>query len=238
MVIFPSDYGHRPYDFCTRSDLKHWSRARQAPTPEGFAGIHHSPRGRPWWFPRLFMEGFNKNEAQKKPPRSDQKEKTHIVTLWWDLVWLKRMIVVHQAECRFWGKLGGFHPPCRARPLRLRCRDYLRLATARPNKDVVSCGEDGWIILVGMYLTMIWRFPNIGVPPNHPIQSDFPWNKASSFWGTPSLGNPHWTVWDIKTFRHLNSLFAMVALKKKVFQIQLIHVILPKTICLPSGNLT
>ena len=27
-----------------------------------------------------------------------------------------------------------------------------------------------------------WRFPKMGVPPNHPFSWDFPWNNSSSYW--------------------------------------------------------
>ena len=150
MVIFPSDYGHRPYDFWfLRSDLKHWSRARQAPTPEAFAGIHRGLA--PWRASVVVSTAFHGGIQEKRSPKKkhqDQirKKNTHCHIVVRFTMTIQTMIVVHQAECRLWGKLGGFHPPCRARPLRLRCRDYLRLATARPNKDVVSCGEDGRII--------------------------------------------------------------------------------------------
>ena len=36
-------------------------------------------------------------------------------------------------------------------------------------------------------------FPEIGVPPNHLLQKDFPWitnHPSWEFWGTPNLGNP------------------------------------------------
>ena len=45
-------------------------------------------------------------------------------------------------------------------------------------------------------LTSIWRFPKIGLPPNHPFNRihDFPWNKPSSYGGTPPIyGNPYMT---------------------------------------------
>ena len=32
---------------------------------------------------------------------------------------------------------------------------------------------------------IIWGFPEIGVSPNHPFKWDFPWNKPSSYGGTP-----------------------------------------------------
>ena len=38
----------------------------------------------------------------------------------------------------------------------------------------------------------IWRFPEIGVPPNHPFDCDFPWTKPSGYWGYPHFnGNLH-----------------------------------------------
>ena len=33
----------------------------------------------------------------------------------------------------------------------------------------------------------IWRFPKLGVPPNHPFKWDFPW-FTKPFWDTPILG--------------------------------------------------
>ena len=44
-------------------------------------------------------------------------------------------------------------------------------------------------------LTSIWRFPKIGLPPNHPFNRihDFPWNKPSSYGGTPPfMETPIW----------------------------------------------
>ena len=39
---------------------------------------------------------------------------------------------------------------------------------------------------------MIWRFPKIGVTPNHPFQSDFPLYIDHSFLGTLIYGTPVW----------------------------------------------
>ena len=30
-----------------------------------------------------------------------------------------------------------------------------------------------------------------GTPSHHPFRCDFPWNKPSSYWGSPIYGNPH-----------------------------------------------
>jgi hypothetical protein len=39
---------------------------------------------------------------------------------------------------------------------------------------------------------VIWRFPKIGLAPNHPFIDGFPINcKPSGYWGTPVPGNPH-----------------------------------------------
>ena len=40
---------------------------------------------------------------------------------------------------------------------------------------------------------LIWRFPKIGVPLNHPFQWDFPINKKPSILGYPHLWKPHET---------------------------------------------
>ena len=43
-----------------------------------------------------------------------------------------------------------------------------------------------------LVLMSIWWFLEIGIPPNHPIKWDFPWNKPTHF-DTPIHGNPHLT---------------------------------------------
>ena len=48
---------------------------------------------------------------------------------------------------------------------------------------------------------LIWGFPEIGVPTNHPFLWDLPY-KPSSYWGTPILGNHHFWF-STKTF-HFN----------------------------------
>ena len=35
----------------------------------------------------------------------------------------------------------------------------------------------------------IWRFPKIGIPPNHPFIDGMFHCKPSSYWGTPVVGN-------------------------------------------------
>ena len=53
-----------------------------------------------------------------------------------------------------------------------------------------------------------WRIPKLGtVPRNHPFQSDFPWNKPSSYWGTPIsiYGNPRRFRVNIGFWGHLYS---------------------------------
>ena len=41
---------------------------------------------------------------------------------------------------------------------------------------------------------MLYGFPEIGVPPNHPIEGHFPSKKRSSYGGTAMYGNPHMVV--------------------------------------------
>ena len=44
-----------------------------------------------------------------------------------------------------------------------------------------------WLIICILFIDCSqskWRFPEIGVPPNHPLKWDFPWNKPSIF-GVP-----------------------------------------------------
>ena len=42
----------------------------------------------------------------------------------------------------------------------------------------------------------MWRFPEIGVPLNHPLIR-FSIKKQSSYWGTPILRNPHLIIFTI-----------------------------------------
>ena len=71
---------------------------------------------------------------------------------------------------------------------------------------VCTCGGVGWgrtnnvplhTYLMLRYWMFTCMFPKIGLPeiihPNR-IFMDFPWNKPSSYWGTPIYGNPHLDV--------------------------------------------
>ena len=86
----------------------------------------------------------------------------------------------------------------------LRCLDLWREKRLVNNSGVVTemCGADNWVeMFTYVYhspapgtmhrhrFVMIWRFPTMGVPPNHPFLSGFPWNEPSSYWGTPILGS-------------------------------------------------
>ena len=59
------------------------------------------------------------------------------------------------------------------------------------------------------YLLRMWRFPEMGAPPNHPFWQDFPWNQPSSYLGYPhGYGKPqiNWTSknsTDMFTVHHL-----------------------------------
>ena len=48
-----------------------------------------------------------------------------------------------------------------------------------------------------------WRFPEIGIPPNHPFIEGFSFIKHL-FWGSPILGNPHFYAIDVSTLNFAN----------------------------------
>ena len=52
--------------------------------------------------------------------------------------------------------------------------------------------------LLGGYHYVIWVFPKIVVPPNHPFSLGFS-SINHPFWGTPIFGNTHIVPWRIKT---------------------------------------
>ena len=45
----------------------------------------------------------------------------------------------------------------------------------------------------------------LGVPPNHPFQWGVPWNKSSSYWGIPILGNFHMEIWKSIAWKKLRT---------------------------------
>ena len=46
----------------------------------------------------------------------------------------------------------------------------------------------------------LWSFPEMGVPPViiQLLDRDFPWNKPTSYWGSPIYGNPHISMGDLQ----------------------------------------
>ena len=69
------------------------------------------------------------------------------------------------------------------------------LSTARPQRKLRTLSNSShemarWSLFQDRFSSPIWRFPEIGVPPNHPLECDFPWNQPSSYGGSPFMGTP------------------------------------------------